>query len=106
MYPGASFGRVQNELAVFGYFLFYLVGLLAAAWHFAYGVWLFMAKWGIVIGESARKKTLVACIGLFLLISGVGLASLYSFKYRYPQMPADKDSARQIEQMQPEETAK
>ena len=106
MYPGASFGRVQNELAVFGYFLFYIVGLLAAAWHFAYGVWLFMAKWGIVIGESARKKTLIACMGLFLLISGVGLASLYAFKYRYPQMPADKDSARQIEEMQPEETAK
>jgi succinate dehydrogenase / fumarate reductase cytochrome b subunit len=106
MYPGASFGRVQNELSVFGYFVFYIVGLIAAAWHFAYGVWLFMAKWGIVIGESARKKTLVACMGLFLLITGVGLASLHSFKYRYPQMPADKDHARQIEQMEPEETTK
>lgn len=106
MYPGASFGKVQNELAILGYFVFYLVGLLAAAWHFSYGVWLFMAKWGIVIGERARRKTLVVCMGLFVLISGVGVASIYSFKYRYPQQPFDKDSARQIENMQPEETAK
>lgn len=106
MYPGASFGKVQHELAVMGYLAFYLVGLISAAWHFSYGLWLFMAKWGIVIGESARKKTLVACMGLFVLISGVGIASIYSFKYRYPQQPYDKESARQIENMQPEETAK
>lgn len=106
MYPGASFGKVQHELAQLGYFLFYLVGLISAAWHFSYGVWLFMAKWGIVIGENARKKTLVACMGLFLLISGVGIASIYSFKFKYPMQPFDKDSARQIENMQPKETAK
>lgn len=106
MFPGASFGKVQHELAQLGYFIFYLVGLLAAAWHFAYGVWLFMAKWGIVIGENARKKMLIACMGLFVLIAGVGVASIYTFKYRYPAQPYDKDSARQIENMQPEETAK
>jgi succinate dehydrogenase / fumarate reductase, cytochrome b subunit len=106
MYPGASFGKVQHELAVMGYLVFYLVGLISAAWHFSYGVWLFMAKWGVVIGENARRKTLVACMALFVLISGVGIASIYSFKYRYPAQPYDKDSARQIETMQPEETAK
>lgn len=106
LYPGASFGKVQNELANLGYLVFYLVGLIAASWHFAYGVWLFMAKWGIVVGERARRRMLVACMGLFLLISGVGIASIYSFKYRYPQQPFDKDSARQLENMQPQETTK
>ena len=104
VFPGASFGKVQHELAQMGYLVFYLVGLLAAAWHFSYGVWLFMAKWGIVIGEKARKKTLVACLGLFVVIAGVGIASIYSFKYRYPTQPYDKDSARQIETMEPETT--
>ena len=28
---------------------FYVIGLIAASWHFAYGIWLFCAKWGIVI---------------------------------------------------------
>lgn len=106
MYPGASFGKVQAELAVMGWFAWYIVGLLAASWHFAYGVWLFCAKWGIVTGERARKHALILCMALFVLIGGVGIASLWSFKYRYPRQPADAGSARQIEQMQPEETTK
>jgi hypothetical protein len=31
---------------------FYVVGLIAACWHFAYGIWLFAAKWGITSGEK------------------------------------------------------
>ncbi len=106
MFPGASFGKVQNELFETGDLLFYIVGLLAAAWHFAYGVWLFAAKWGLVTGEQARKRFFVICFGLFLVISGVGLSTIYSFRYRFDRQPADEQHSRQIEQMQPEETAK
>ena len=40
-------------------FLFYVVGLIAASWHFAYGIWLFSAKWGIVSGEKAQRDCFV-----------------------------------------------
>src|ERR1700748_3301760 len=77
--PGASFGKVQHELFITPLFLFYVVGLLAASWHFAYGIWLFCAKWGITVGERARRRFLYICIAFFFFISGVGLASITKF---------------------------
>jgi succinate dehydrogenase / fumarate reductase, cytochrome b subunit len=85
-YPSASFGKVQEEVFQTPLFLFYVVGLIAASWHFAYGIWLFCAKWGIVSGEKARKRLLAMCIGFFFLLSGVGLASLYKFRSQPQQM--------------------
>ena len=67
-------------------FLFYVVGLIAASWHFAYGIWLFCAKWGIVSGEKARKRFLVLCLAFFVLLTGVGLASIASFRSRPQQL--------------------
>jgi succinate dehydrogenase / fumarate reductase, cytochrome b subunit len=98
--PAASFGKVQQELANPWYFAFYVVGLLAASWHFAYGLWLFCAKWGIIIGERARKRGLVAAMGIFLLIAGVGLASLRAFRTT-PQQPTHNISIEELEQQQP-----
>ncbi len=91
MYPAASFGKVQAEVFQPGLFLFYVVGLVAASWHFAYGIWLFCAKWGIVPGERARKRFLVVCICFFFLLTGVGLASLATFRSR-PLQPIDSSA--------------
>ena len=95
-YPGASFGKVQAEVFHTSLFLFYVVGLIAASWHFAYGIWLFCAKWGIVSGEKARKRFLAVCLGLFVVLSGAGLASLTSFR-SHPQQPTDPAGAHAVE---------
>jgi succinate dehydrogenase / fumarate reductase, cytochrome b subunit len=87
-YPGASFGKVQSEVFQTPLFLFYVVGLIAASWHFAYGIWLFCAKWGIVSGEKARKRFLIVCLIFFFALTGVGLASLTSFR-SHTQQPTD-----------------
>ena len=87
-HPAASFGKVQAELMIGWQLAFYLVGLVAASWHFSYGVWLFCAKWGITVGERARRRLLGLCFALFLLIAGVGLASLRSFLVT-PRQPID-----------------
>lgn len=94
-YPAASFGKVQEEVFQLPLFLFYVVGLIAASWHFAYGIWLFCAKWGIVSGERARQRFLVVCIAFFFLLSGVGLASLATFRSR-PQQPIDPGTAARL----------
>jgi succinate dehydrogenase / fumarate reductase cytochrome b subunit len=65
-----------------GWFLFYVAGLVAASWHFAYGIWLFSAKWGIVSGDKAQKRLLRVCLVLFLVLCAAGFASLYSFRSR------------------------
>jgi succinate dehydrogenase / fumarate reductase cytochrome b subunit len=73
-------------------FLFYVVGLVAASWHFAYGIWLFCAKWGIVSGEKARKRFLILCLAFFVVLIGAGFASLASFRSR-PQQPTGQEAA-------------
>ena len=95
-YPGASFGKVQGEVFHTGLFLFYVVGLICASWHFAYGIWLFCAKWGIVSGEKARKRFLVVCVAFFFVLSGAGLGSLTSLR-SHPQQPTDPAGAEMIE---------
>jgi len=84
-YPNASFGKVQGEVLQTPLFLFYVAGLIAASWHFAYGIWLFAAKWGIVSGEKARKRFLVVCLAFFFVMTGAGLASLTAFRSRAQQ---------------------
>jgi succinate dehydrogenase cytochrome b subunit len=80
--PGYSFTKVQLEVMRTGPFLFYVVGLVAASWHFAYGIWLFAAKWGIVSGDKAQKRLLRLCLAFFIVLCGAGFASLYSFRSR------------------------
>ena len=91
-HPELSFGKVQAEVFQTPFFLFYVVGLIAASWHFAYGIWLFSAKWGIVSGEKAQRRFLVVCLAFFFVLSGAGLASLTSFRSR-PQQPIEPGAA-------------
>jgi len=83
-----SFPKVQAEVHNPLLLAFYIVGLIAASWHFAYGIWLFSAKWGIVSGEKAQQRLLRLCLALFLLLSVVGLSSLYTFRTRFQQPTA------------------
>ncbi len=96
-YPGASFGKVQAELNSPLLLAFYVVGLICASWHFAYGIWLFAAKWGITAGEKARQRFLVVCLGFFVVLSAAGLASLYSLRERFPQQPTDPAGSHLVE---------
>ena len=91
-YPYASFGKVQAELLNPALFLFFVVGLIAASWHFAYGIWLFCAKWGIVSGERAQRRFLIVCLAFFFVLTAAGLASLASFRSR-PLQPIDAGTA-------------
>ena len=91
-----SFFKVQNEVHSLGLFIFYVVGLIAASWHFAYGIWLFAAKWGIVTGEAAQRRLLQLCLIFFFVMSVTGLVSLYTFRTRFQQPPAQGNIAQTI----------
>jgi succinate dehydrogenase / fumarate reductase cytochrome b subunit len=84
-HPAAAFGKVQlefqNPLAI----AFYAVGIFCASWHFAYGLWLFAAKWGITTGDGARRRFGYVCFGIGLLFILVGAATMYSFLNTPPQ---------------------
>lgn len=58
---------------------FYIAGVIATAWHLAYGFFLFAVDWGIVIGEKAQRATLAACVGLAVMLSAVGINAAFAF---------------------------
>jgi succinate dehydrogenase / fumarate reductase, cytochrome b subunit len=87
-HPAAAFGKVQQEFQNPLLVVFYVVGIVAASWHFAYGLWLFCAKWGITVGENARRRFGYVCFAIAVVFMVAGLASVYSFLY-YPRQPLD-----------------
>lgn len=78
-HPDAAFGKVQAEFQSPWAVVFYAVGIVCASWHFAYGLWLFAAKWGITTGDKARRRFGYVCLTIGLLFVGVGAVTMYSF---------------------------
>jgi len=58
---------------------FYVIGIVAASWHFAYGIWLFAAKWGFTVGDQARRKFGYVCFIVALVLVGIGVWSVTGF---------------------------
>lgn len=77
--PGAAFAKVQGEFQNPWMIAFYAVGIIAASWHFCYGLWLFAAKWGITTGEKARRRFGYVCLVLAIGLVAIGAASMYGF---------------------------
>ena len=78
-HPMQSFAKVQGELSNPLMVAFYAIGIIAASWHFSYGLWLFAAKWGITTGEKARQRFGYICLVLALGLIGLGALSMYGF---------------------------
>ncbi|MGE3468207.1 MAG: succinate dehydrogenase [Pyrinomonadaceae bacterium] len=74
-----AFAIVAGEFQITWVLVIYIAGILATAWHLAYGFFLFAVDWGIVIGEKAQKMTLTACMGLALLLGAVGVNAAFAF---------------------------
>jgi succinate dehydrogenase / fumarate reductase cytochrome b subunit len=57
----------------------YVVGVLAACFHFANGLWGFLIHWGVTTGPRAQKISALACAGLGVALAALGLNSLVAF---------------------------
>lgn len=64
----------------------YVIGIVAASWHFSYGLWLFAAKWGFTVGEQARRKFGYICLALCIALVAIGMYSIAGFV----RVPADQ----------------
>jgi len=93
-HPYAAFAKVQQELANPWMLAVYIIAMIAICWHFAYGVWLFAAKWGITPGKTARKRFGLVCATMGLVLAVMGLASIWAFVGgKYPNAPVDATPA-------------
>jgi succinate dehydrogenase / fumarate reductase cytochrome b subunit len=78
-HPYAAFAKVQHELSNPIMVAVYVIAMIAVCWHFAYGVWLFAAKWGITPGNVARRRFGYVCAAFGILLAIMGIASIYAF---------------------------
>jgi succinate dehydrogenase / fumarate reductase, cytochrome b subunit len=85
-HPELAFGKVQMEFHHPWALAFYAVGIFCASWHFAYGLWLFAAKWGITQGPIARKRFGYVCFVIAVGFMAIGAVTMYSF-LNTPQQP-------------------
>jgi succinate dehydrogenase / fumarate reductase cytochrome b subunit len=85
-HPEVAFGKVQAEFHSPWGLAAYAVGIICASWHFAYGLWLFAAKWGITSGDRARRKFGYVCALIGLTFVLVGAATMRAF-LTVPQQP-------------------
>jgi succinate dehydrogenase / fumarate reductase cytochrome b subunit len=96
-HPLAAFWKVQHELSNPWMVAVYAIAMIAICFHFAYGVWLFAAKWGITAGVTARKRFGYVCIALGLGLAAMGLASIWAFVGgRYKNVPENPVSGLQM----------
>jgi succinate dehydrogenase / fumarate reductase, cytochrome b subunit len=82
-----AFSIIANEFQNGWVLAFYVLGVLATAWHLAYGFWLFAVDWGIIIGERAQKAALYACIGMAVFLSAVGINAAVAFVSKCGLLP-------------------
>lgn len=75
----AAFAIVSAEFSNPIVLTIYILGIIATAWHLAYGLWLFAVDWGIIIGEHAQKYALYACLGLAVFLAAVGINAAVAF---------------------------
>lgn len=78
-HPGAAFAKVQHELANPWMLAVYIIAMIAICWHFAYGIWLFAAKWGITPGEKSRRRFGWVCVAFGVVLCAMGIASMWAF---------------------------
>lgn len=88
-HPGLAYAKVQYELLNPWMLAIYVIAMIATCWHFAYGIWLFAAKWGITPGDKARKKFGYVCAGVGTVLCAMGLVSIFWVAYARPYSPVD-----------------
>lgn len=73
-------GWMHNIVTQPGFFIFFLVGVIATTFHFANGVWAFLVSWGITVGPRAQRISSYVCLGLFVLVTTLFMMSLFAFR--------------------------
>jgi succinate dehydrogenase / fumarate reductase cytochrome b subunit len=74
-----AFRIVSGEFQISWVLILYFLGVVATAWHLAYGFFLFAIDWGFVIGEKAQKIALQASLVLAVFLSFIGINAAVAF---------------------------
>ncbi|MGN7409381.1 MULTISPECIES: succinate dehydrogenase cytochrome b558 subunit [unclassified Sporosarcina] len=59
--------------------VFYALGILAATFHLANGVWSFLVTWGLAQSPRSQKIVTYVTLGIFIILSVIGMRALFAF---------------------------
>ena len=74
-----NFQMMENILSNPFMFWFYVVGVISTIFHFSNGLWSFCVSWGISVSPRSQVITTYITIGIFILLSIVGIRALTAF---------------------------
>jgi succinate dehydrogenase / fumarate reductase cytochrome b subunit len=60
-------------------FIFYIIGVVASAFHLGNGIWTFLITWGITVGARAQRISQVVTTAISIIVSLVGIAIAIAF---------------------------
>lgn len=91
-----KYAAMQQKLTANGYllFVFYMMGVLTASYHLAYGIWNFCIRWGITISENAQIKVQKFSFVAFIAITALGWGALAGFLMHKPEAETAQAPAR------------
>lgn len=76
----SELGGTMHEIATNPiYFALYVIGIVAATFHFSNGLWSFLVSWGITVGPRAQRVSTYICLGLFVVMSTLFILALAAF---------------------------
>lgn len=76
-----NYFAMHDQFAQYGYtiLVLYALGVLAASYHFCFGIWNFCIRWGITIGDRAQASVQKLSLALFVLVTALGWLALAGF---------------------------
>ncbi|GAA4704785.1 succinate dehydrogenase cytochrome b558 subunit [Brevibacillus fulvus] len=59
--------------------VFYVIGVLAAVFHFSNGIWSFLVHWGITVGPRSQRLASYFTLVIFVVVSFIGIRAITAF---------------------------
>ncbi|MGC3998393.1 MAG: hypothetical protein QM767_13330 [Anaeromyxobacter sp.] len=72
-----TFGQVARAITPIGSTLFYLVGGIAAAFHFGNGLFGFAYSWGLAVGRKAQQRVETLGLIVFVVLAAAVIATVF-----------------------------
>ena len=73
-------GQQMHEIASNPiFFTLYIIGIVAATFHFSNGLWSFLVTWGITIGPRSQRISSYILAGLFVIMSTLFIMAITAF---------------------------
>lgn len=79
-----NYQMMHNILTNPFFFWFYIVGVLAAVFHFSNGLWSFCVTWGLTVSPRSQQVVTFVTLAIFIIMAVIGISAVIAFTN--PQM--------------------